>query len=86
MFVEQFLTNPLDAENHECLMLISEELLKVLGWWELYARYQAGSGRDAKAHGTQFHGRSAALESSYSVRRSGKSPRDSKEPLQISHP
>lgn len=31
MFVEQFLTNPLDAENHECLMLISEELLKVLG-------------------------------------------------------
>lgn len=31
MFVEQFLTNPLGAENHECLMLISEELLKVLG-------------------------------------------------------
>lgn len=86
MFVEQFLTNPLDAENHKCLVLISEALWKVPGWWEFYARYQAGSGRDAKAHGTQFRGWSVALESCNSVRRSGKLPRDSKEPLQISHP
>lgn len=31
MFVEQFLTNSLDAERHKCLMLISEALRKVLG-------------------------------------------------------
>lgn len=37
MFVEQFLTNSLDAERHKCLMLISEALRKVLGWREFYA-------------------------------------------------
>lgn len=31
VFVEQFLTNSLDAEKHKCLMLISEALWKVLG-------------------------------------------------------
>lgn len=86
VFVEQFLTNSLDAEKHKCLMLISEVLWKVLGWWGFYALYQAGSGKDTKAHGTQFRGRSAALESSYSVSRPGKSPRNSKEPLQVGHP